>query len=169
VVSLKKQVHYIKQKIMSKKKKIFYFSIFISFLILIYPTIAVFDYLEWIETKKAIAAGGLPYQESGIVTMFQPACSEACLGKCCCAMCDGFCAGHNMVLFTSQSGSQSSLCYPVNMVVKGGGTVPIVGASIITGGTAPRGPMVKALAVPGSSVARVEKIINKFKELIQFN
>ncbi|MDD4333300.1 MAG: hypothetical protein PHT51_04270 [Patescibacteria group bacterium] len=127
--------------------------IFLILLLVAFGALSAFSYKAYWEeygwrAQVLEAVSGFPQQDAGVITAFQPGCNESCAGKCCCAFCDGFCSGHNMITYNGQIGGPSaSLCVPSSFIYKGGGTIPRPGAYIIEGGIAPRGAMIKVIGI----------------------
>ncbi len=152
------------------KRKILFF-ILISLLIFVigFFTKGVLDYLAFIRAVEA--SGSMPDTNAGKILVYQPGCTETCSGKCCCAVCDGFCAGHDMILYIPQitkSSTDGSLCVPTGFQYKGGGVIPKPGDDIIYGGIAPRGQMIKVIGIPGVAASSIKNVVNSFKATYDF-
>lgn len=105
------------------------------------------DYYQWNKAVKAV--GGFPWQDGGTITAYQPVCVLT-NGVCSnCTFCPpSYCAGHSQISYNGQIGGPSAfMCVPTGFIYSGGGTTPRIGGSIIAGGIANMGAMIKVIGI----------------------
>lgn len=141
----------------------------ISLILLIIPGIV--DYLDY---QKAVrAAGGMPWQDGGKITMVREPCvldTPAIFPTTCAISCPlvtgalgTACAGYIEIDTTGQLGT-TFIAAPIGFVYKGGGTHPVAGMQFITGGATNISPWV--IGIPGASASRIQKLVDSFKVII---
>lgn len=155
---------------LAKKKIIFTILSVVIASFIIYIGIGIFDYLEF--RKVAISAGGMPWQDGGMVTyynsmcviedpVFEPTICHTCL--MCSSAIGSLCASSEEIQFTGQLGG-TKVCPSKGFVYKGGGTMPTMGQNMIVGGASDILPYV--IGVPGVSAMRIKKAVDWFDFII---
>ena len=130
--------------------------------------IGIFDYFEYRNVVNA--TGGMPWQDAGTVSMYQPVCVSTPPDGVCknCLMCgpvtgNYICASYSEIQFTGQLGGMK-VCPLQGFVYKGGGTMPMVGQGMIVGGVSDIMPYV--IGVPSVSASRIQKLVDAFNYII---
>lgn len=147
----------------------------ISLILLIVPGIV--DYLDY---QKAVeAAGGMPWQDGGKITMVgshvlvggpcvldTPATSPTTCAISCPLVTGALgpaCAGYIEIDTVGQLGT-TFIAAPIGFVYKGGGAHPVAGMQFIAGGATNISPWV--IGIPGASASRIQKLVDSFKVII---
>ncbi len=131
-------------KVKILKNKWFYAGLIVFAGVLIFGGRSLVDYTKWREVAEA--AGGMPWQFGGTITIYQPACvSDPETGVCeNCPMCtvpgsgvgNYACNGYQEIQYLPATGSMlpNFVCVPQGFVYWGGGTIPRPGGQVLGGG-----------------------------------
>ncbi|MBU4256876.1 hypothetical protein KKC04_00500 [Patescibacteria group bacterium] len=141
----------------------------ISLILLIIPGIV--DYLDY---QKAVeAAGGMPWQDGGKITIVREPCvldTPATSPTTCAISCPlvtgalgPACTGYIEIDTVGQLGT-TFIAAPIGFVYKGGGAHPVAGMQFIAGGATNISPWV--IGIPGASASRIQKLVDSFKVII---
>ena len=157
-------------------KKIIKISVLLVFLaVAAYFGLAVRDYVKWAKVKKAIAAGGFPYQcgASKIINV-TPMCKYTAPGVCSCPLCPLVCDNSYQVDITPQQCcsigalNPAVVCISPTVVLANTKTMgtPLeasIGKQAIFAGISNMMVGNGVIATPSLAANTIEKILNWFK------
>lgn len=139
--------------------------------LIIFIAWGVFDFWRWLSAKSVIAGGGYTTLCGARILQATPACTQTCLGKCCCALCDAYCTGTTQLIFSQMQpvcGGITYACASPTILVKGGGTT-LIGSDnkqimfgSFTGNLLTDNAAVATPAVAASAINKIVNWLDKF-------